>query len=121
MSSQSILVAEDNAIQREGTALVLRQEGYQVTLASTGQEVLKCLRSGEKFDLVLLDMMLPNRDGWSVLEEKNNDPALAHIPVVVMTALSVASREWAQSLGAAGFLRKPVDTEPLLKETRRLI
>src|SRR5437879_5696765 len=118
---KSILIAEDNTIQRQGLALVLDQEGYQVTTASNGQDALNYLRSGPACDLVLLDMMLPSRDGWSVLEEKNADEALAPIPVIIMTALSIASKEWALSLGAIGFLRKPVEVEPLLKEIRRLV
>jgi len=117
----SILIAEDNRIQREGLALVLRQEGYEVTTAVGGQEVLDQLRAAPPFDLLLLDMMLPGRDGWSVLEEKNADPAISGVPVVIMTGLGIASAEWARSLGAVGLLRKPVDLEPLLKEIRRLV
>jgi CheY-like chemotaxis protein len=120
VAGKSILIVEDNPLQREAMALILCQEGYRVTMAENGREALHQLRSGTKFELVLLDMMLPAQDGWKLLEEKNDDPTLAPIPVVIMTALSVASKEWAFSLGAAGFLRKPVGMETLLKEVRRL-
>jgi two-component system cell cycle response regulator DivK len=120
LSDRCILIAEDNAIQREGTGLVLSQLGYQVVLAGNGQEAMNYLRSA-KVDLLILDMMLPVRDGWSLLAEKNSDPELAVIPVVIMTALSIASREWAQSMGAVGLLRKPVDPGNLTKEIQRLI
>jgi len=118
---KSILVAEDNTIQREGLAVILGLAGYRVVAASDGQDVLDQLRTPPGFDAIILDMLLPVRDGWSVLQEKNRDPAIAGVPVVILSALSIASPEWARDLGAAALLRKPVDAVPLLEVIRRLI
>jgi CheY-like chemotaxis protein len=66
-------------------------------------------------------MMLKGRDGWQFLAERQRDPALARVPVVITTAVRVASSEWARSLGAQAFFRKPIPVTPLLQELRRLL
>ncbi len=114
-----ILVVEDNAIVREGTGVVLRQAGYAADLASDGTAALALLRQDVRPDLILLDMMLPGRDGWAVLEELRRDPALAGVPVLILTGLGIASTEWAVSLGATEVLRKPVEAAALLEAVGR--
>jgi len=118
-TTPTILLIEDNEIQREGAALVLRREGYTVYAAADGREALALVDSGVVPELVLLDMMMPPPDGWKVLSLRKAMPALASAPVVIVTGLGVASDEWARSLGAAALLRKPVDSESLLAEVRR--
>jgi two-component system response regulator MprA len=118
MTNETILVVEDDAVQREGLALLLREEGYTVLTAADGQETLHSLRNDPTPDLILLDMLMPVHDGWRFLKERTWS-RLASIPVVIVTSLGNASHEWAASLGAAGFLRKPFDVEPLLTEIRR--
>jgi two-component system response regulator MprA len=115
----TLLLVEDNEVMREGLTVVLRHAGYAVTLAANGQEALSALRGGVRPDLILLDMLVPVVDGWRFLEQRRRQPALLAIPVVILTGLGVASPEWATALGAAGLLRKPVETEELLREVRR--
>jgi CheY-like chemotaxis protein len=110
---------EDDPIFREGLAVILRKEGYQVLLAQNGREALDRLHDGPEPDLVLLDMMLPIEDGWRLMERRRQNPALASIPVLIATALGVGSAQWAASLGACGYLRKPVEIETLLAEVKR--
>jgi len=119
MANETILVVEDDAVQREGLAVLLREEGYTVFTAVDGQEALHSLGNDPTPDLILLDMLMPVHDGWRFLKERTWSPRLASIPVVIVTSLGNASLEWAASLGAAGFLRKPFDVEPLLTEIRR--
>jgi len=119
LAGLTLLVVEDNEVTREGLAVVLRREGGTVVLAADGQEALACLRSEPPPDLVLLDMMMPGVDGWAALAETKRNPALAGVPVLIVTGLGVANAEWAASLGAAGCLGKPVETEELLREVRR--
>jgi two-component system response regulator MprA len=119
LAGLTLLVVEDNEILREGLAAVLRREGCAVALAADGEEALAYLRAKPPPDLVLLDMMMPRVDGWEFLVERRRNPALAAVPVVITTALSIANAEWATSLGAAGLLRKPVETEALIREVRR--
>ncbi len=118
-SGKRILIIEDNVITREGLAVVLQREGYTVAGVGNGQEALGFLRNSPAPNLVPLDMMLPVLDGWSFLAHYKQNTALTAIPVLILTALSVASPEWALSLGAVGVLRKPIDVEPLLKAIQR--
>ena len=119
MPGETILVAEDNAVEREGLAVVLRQRGYTVLTARDGAEALKLLQAGPAPGLILLDMMMPGCDGWEFLDRRKPSPALASVPVVLVTGLPTADAEWAASLGAVGFLRKPFDVDALLAEVRR--
>jgi CheY-like chemotaxis protein len=119
MPGETILVAEDNAEEREGLALVLRQRGYTVRTARDGAEALRLLHTGPAPGLILLDMLMPGCDGWQFLDRRQPSPALTSVPVVLTTGLATANAEWAASLGAVGFLRKPFDVDALLGEVRR--
>jgi CheY-like chemotaxis protein len=121
-AGKTILVVEDSDMEREGLAAVLRREGYAVLTAANGQEALTCLRGSPRPDLVLLDMLLPGIDGWELLQGPKGgqrDPALAGIPVVIMTGMGIGSPEWAGWLGAAGYLHKPLEIASLLETVRR--
>lgn len=81
-----VLVADDDAANREMLARRLQRQGHRVTLASSGLEVLRLARA-QKFDLVLLDMIMPGLDGYQVLTRMKSDPALADIPVIIISSL----------------------------------
>ena len=119
MPGETILVAEDNAVERERLAVALRQRGYTVLTAGDGAEALKLLQAGPAPGLILLDMMMPGCDGWQFLDRRQPSPALAAVPVVLVTGLAEANDEWATALGAVGLLRKPFDVDALLAEVRR--
>ena len=119
MPGETILVAEDNAVERERLAVVLRQRGYTVLTACDGAEALMLLQTGPAPGLILLDMMMPGCDGWQFLQRRQPSPALAAVPVVLVTGLADADDEWAAALGAVGLLRKPFDVDALLAEVRR--
>jgi CheY-like chemotaxis protein len=109
-----ILVAEDNEVEREGLAAVLRRQGYAPALAADGRQALAYLRSWPAPALVLLDMLMPGLDGWRFLEEFRRLPAAARPPVLVVTANPAIGREWAEDHGCAGVIRKPIDLDALL-------
>jgi CheY-like chemotaxis protein len=123
MAGKTILVVEDNTIQREGLAVVLQKEGYTVLAAANAHEAMDVLRGDPVPDLILLDMLIspPEADGWHFLGWRKQVPALAAVPVIITTSLPVASREWASSLGAVGLIRKPFEASPLLAEVRRCL
>jgi CheY-like chemotaxis protein len=112
-------LVEDDDVTRDVLARVLREEGYLVAEATDGLEALEQLRGGLKPNLILLDMMLPGLDGWQVLKARDRNPALATVPVLIITAVGIASDAWASSLGAAGLLHKPVEPDTLLAEVER--
>lgn len=123
MAGKTVLVIEDDHLQREGLATELSQQGFQVVMAEDGNDALNLHSTSPVPDLILLDMLNPRGkyDGWWFLHQRGQIPTLASVPVVIMTSLSVACHEWAVSLGAAGLIRKPFETGPLLAEIRRCL
>jgi CheY-like chemotaxis protein len=115
---KTILVVEDEAAVRTLIIRVLQREGYRVVAAGDGREMLDQVRAGLTPDLIVLDMVLPSEDGWQLLERRRQEPALAAVPVLIVTGL-VGSPEWAAALGAAGYLEKPLELAALLAEVRR--
>ena len=110
---QRVLLVEDDALIREAMKMVLEWEGYRVACAGHGREALDLLRKGEPPALILLDLMMPVLDGWSFRRELQRDPALAPIPVVVVSAADVRG-----AVDAAGHVRKPFQAEELLDAIR---
>lgn len=86
MAEGHLLVADDDASNREMLARRLQRQGYRVSLASSGLEVLRLVRA-QKFDLVLLDMIMPGLDGYQVLTRMKSDPVMADIPVIIISSL----------------------------------
>ena len=121
MAGKTILIIEDNTLHREMLTTALTKQGFTVVTATEGNDALNRLSSSPVPNLNLLDMLLPsgNFDGWWFLHQRQRIPALAAIPVVITTALIVASEAWAVSLGAASLLHKPFDAAALLAEVRR--
>lgn len=112
---QTILVVEDDAEIRELLAEMLVDAGYAVAEAANGQEALDYLRRGDGApSLILLDLMMPVMDGWRFREEQSQDPSLAEIPVVVVSADGNVPQK-ASALGAAGYIQKPVEIDLLLQ------
>ena len=103
----SILVVDDNEMNRDLLTRRLERQGYRVTTAVDGQEALDVL-SREDFNLVLLDIMLPVINGYQVLEQMKADQKSSHIPVIITTALDEADgKAKCIELGADDYLTKP--------------
>jgi CheY-like chemotaxis protein len=109
-----ILVVEDDADVRGALAVVLESQGYDVVEAGDGHEALHRLRSGASVCLILLDIFMPGMDGWTFRTEQMKDPALAGIPVLVITADSSAART-ALAGGAISAMTKPIEFDRLLR------
>jgi CheY-like chemotaxis protein len=112
-----VLIVEDNDDIREDLAGFLREEGYLVVTAEDGGEALVQLRAGPPPSLVVLDLMMPRMNGWELRAEMLADPALARIPVVVVSGALVQDPA---SLQAAAYLRKPYQLDELLEVLTRL-
>lgn len=107
-----ILVVEDTPDIRDGIADILEHEGFKTAVASDGREALSLLHGGLEADLIVLDLVMPGMGGIEFREEQLRDPALAEIPVVVMTALRTVE---AKSLNLAQLLHKPFGPARLLE------
>jgi CheY-like chemotaxis protein len=111
--SFTILLVEDDYDVREALAETLRDEGYAVDCANDGMEALIYLRGGHRPGLILLDLMMPRMSGSEFRLAQKGDPAVADIPVVLLSA-DGRMREKALVLETAGAIRKPIDLGELL-------
>jgi CheY-like chemotaxis protein len=115
--SISVLVVDDDPVVHDVLATTLGKEGYHVLHAHDGNEALAIMRKTPP-DIVTLDVMMPGIDGWSVLGIMKSEPALEHIPVIMLTI--VDDRNLGFSLGASEFMTKPVDRNKLIALLRKL-
>ena len=113
-----MLIVEDDADLREMMAQLLTLEGYHVDTAANGREAFEYLNEAPRPDVILLDLMMPIMDGWEFRRRQQNDPALADVPVIVLTALDQAQAR-ASDLNGVDFLKKPLDFDRLLELVRR--
>ncbi|MBI4575256.1 MAG: response regulator [Planctomycetes bacterium] len=112
------MIAEDDPGIALALEMSLRAKGYVVAVARTGAEAIESLRRNPP-DGVILDIMLPGRHGFSILQDVRDDPALSRVRVVVVSAKSYpADVKKATELGAAAYLVKPFEMASLLKAVK---
>jgi len=116
-----VLVVEDDPALGDVIMTALRDDGLDSRLASDGDEAMRLVDSLEP-SCMILDLMMPRRDGFSVLRELRSDGRLAKIPVVVVTAMfGLSERNYATELGAADYVTKPFELDDLVGRVRALI
>ena len=116
MGPSQILVVDDNKMNRLLLARGLEQQGHRVSFAENGRQALQMLRGG-CFDLVLLDVLMPEMDGYQVLRELTEDSELKNVPVVMVSAVSeLDSVVKCIEMGAEDYLSKPIN--PVLLKAR---
>jgi diguanylate cyclase (GGDEF)-like protein len=122
-SGASVLIIEDEQMMSEALRTVLEQEGYKVTVATSGVEGLQKLTGPVPCcDLLLLDVMLPDLDGWSILSRVRATPAIARTPIIMMTALADEHSEIDLLIaGADDYLPKPFSFESLVARIQALL
>ena len=114
--ASSLLVVDDNSMNRIMLSRYITKLGYQATLAENGRQALDKLQ-GEPFDLMLLDVQMPEMDGYQVLEHLKADPRLRDIPVIMISAVEeLESVVRCIELGAQDYLPKPFN--PVLLRAR---
>jgi CheY-like chemotaxis protein/nitrogen-specific signal transduction histidine kinase len=116
-TSSVVLVIDDDPTVLELMERFLLKEGFAVITAANGVEGLRRAREARPA-AITLDVLMPDLDGWAVLAALKSDPALADIPVILVSVVDEQSRGY--SLGAADYLVKPVDRERLNEALRRL-
>jgi CheY-like chemotaxis protein len=114
-----ILIIDDEDDIRDAIAELLEAEGYNVVVARDGSEAIAHLAAGAHgVSLILLDLMMPNIDGWTFRRQQLADPSTAAIPVVIMSA-AYDVRAAAASLAVSDFLVKPIKLSSLLNVVQR--
>ncbi len=121
-----ILLVDDDIDFIEATKTVLEKELYEVIIASEGNEALQKARD-ENPDLILLDIIMPVKDGFTAAEQLKKDPQLSKIPVIMLTSFSSRGqgtsipRGRGFSLEAEDYIEKPVTPEELLSKLKQYL
>ncbi|PLX60827.1 response regulator transcription factor [Sedimenticola selenatireducens] len=119
--SQHILIVDDEKNIAISVDYLLRREGYQVSVAHDGEEGLRLIQS-DRPDLVLLDIMMPKLNGFQVCEAVRQNPALADVRIVMLTAKGRdAEKEKGLALGADAYITKPFSTRELVSQIKALL
>ena len=117
----TILVVEDNEMNREMLSRRLERKGYEVLIAMDGDASIAMARARTP-DLILMDMSLPVVDGWEATRRLKADPNLKHIPVIALTAHAMANdRDKALEAGCDDYDTKPIDLARLLGKIEDLL
>ena len=122
MVPHHLLVIDDEPFIGRIVQLEFEAGPYRVSIAADGDEGLAFLRAHPDVELVLLDVNMPGRSGLDVLAEAKEDPALARVPFIVLTAAGQSAyAERARTLGAAAFLTKPFSPRKLLRQVGAIL
>lgn len=119
--SAKILLAEDNASNRYLATYLLKDAGYTVLAAPNGSDALR-LALAEHPDLVLMDIQMPEMDGYEAARRMQADPRLAGIPIVAVTSYAMTSdRAKALEMGFVGYIEKPIQPQTFVAEIARFL
>jgi CheY-like chemotaxis protein len=118
---KTVLIIEDEVEILEFASRLLELENFAVIKATNGKEGLELVRE-RKVDVILVDLRMPELDGWSVLETLNRDALLSSIPRLVFSAAAdIPTRERALGLGAREYLVKPLSAQELKDAVNRVL
>lgn len=119
MDNREVLVVEDDNDLRESLCQALRDHGFSVLSATNGQQALDVLHEGARPDVILLDLMMPALNGWEFRDALRDDPQLAQIPQLVISAYMDESEQHVLGLPPDDCIRKPFHIRILLEAIER--
>jgi twitching motility two-component system response regulator PilH len=118
--ARSILIVEDNASDRQRLEKLLSEAGYLVATAADGSQAVASAKRN-KPDAILMDVNMPEMDGYAATRALHADSETKDIPVILVTAKDQkADKAWGQMLGAKGYITKPYTDDQLLSQVRSL-
>jgi two-component system alkaline phosphatase synthesis response regulator PhoP len=123
---KKILIVDDDPDFVEAVTMILRPKKFEVVTAYNGKEGLEKVKA-ERPDLIVLDVMMPEKDGYSVCKELKSDPKWNHIPILLLTGVvsHIPTTRYTQEMGmeteADDYLDKPVEPEALVKRIEVLL
>ncbi|MDJ0637275.1 MAG: response regulator [Paracoccaceae bacterium] len=121
MTDKRVLLIEDEPNIIEAIRFILSRDGWRVDTHSDGKTALDAIRTREP-DLVILDVMLPNKSGYDILNELRETQDVGNTPVLMLTARGQKKdRELAERLGASRFMTKPFSNGEILSTVRELV
>jgi two-component system, cell cycle response regulator DivK len=121
MRQRRILLVEDNELNRDMLSRRLEKKGFQVLMAADGRQGIELARADAP-DLILMDMRLPDIDGWAATRQLKGDSSTSRIPVIALTAHALErDRDLALAAGCDEFDTKPVELDRLLEKIEALL
>ncbi len=116
-----ILLVEDNEMNRDMLSRRLERKGHEVAIAVNGREGIDMARAGE-YDLVLMDMSLPEVDGWEATRQLRAEPETERIPIIALTShVMLGDREKALEAGCDDYDTKPIEFKRLMRKIEALL
>jgi two-component system alkaline phosphatase synthesis response regulator PhoP len=121
-----ILIVDDDPDLVEAVTMILKSKKFEVVVAYNGKEGIEKVKA-ERPDLVVLDVMMPEKDGYSVCKELKSDPKWSQIPILLLTAVAshVPTTRFTQQMGmeteADDYIDKPVEPDVLVKRIETLL
>jgi len=116
---RTVLLVDDDARNIFALSSVLERRGMRVLTATTGKEAIGILQAGADVTIVLMDIMMPEMDGYQTMQEIRKNATLRRLPIIALTAKAMkGDREKCIAAGASDYLAKPVNTEQLLAALR---
>jgi twitching motility two-component system response regulator PilH len=113
---RKVLIVDDAQVDRQNLERILAEAGHVVFSAESGEQALLRAKK-DKPDVILMDVNMPDMDGFAATRQLKADDATKHIPVVFVTGKSQkADRAWGQMLGAKGYVAKPYTREQILEQ-----
>ena len=118
-SPPRLLLVEDDEPTRRALAEALNRDGFEVVIAANGREALERLRRGPPPSAILLDVMMPEMDGWDFRHAQLTDPSLREIPVLIVSASGFSIETIRSQFGDVELIRKPIHYPGLLRALGR--
>jgi CheY-like chemotaxis protein len=116
---RTVLVVDDDVRNIFALSSVLERRGMKVLTASTGREAIATLESSPEVAIALMDIMMPEMDGYETIQVIRQNPSFRRLPIIALTAKAMkGDREKCLEAGATDYLAKPVNTEQLLAALR---
>ena len=121
MSGTSILIVDDDARNIFALSSYLEAMGMQVHTAENGFKAIEFLKSSQEVEVVLMDMMMPEMDGFKAIEKIKHDKTIDAIPIIAVTAKAMkGDREKCIAAGANEYVSKPINLQELLEKVEQL-
>jgi len=118
---KKVLIVDDDPRNIFALRLTLKARGFHIETSSMAKEAIEILKNDPEVGVVLLDMMMPDMDGYTALEIICQTPGIQHIPVIAVTAQAMPEdRQKCLDAGAQDYVKKPIDVDILLKAIEKL-
>jgi two-component system, cell cycle response regulator DivK len=115
MKNKRVLIVDDDSRNIFALAAVLKAKGFQIVSSTSAVEGLRLLEEDKGIGVVLMDIMMPDMDGYEAIAQIRSNPSLSQLPVIAVTAQAmVGDREKSLAAGANDYISKPIDVDVLL-------